>query len=166
MGNEMYHYGVLGMRWGVRRAIRKHRRNVRRREKEQLENQKLQREAMKQSIKRTSKLQTNLSDMTDEDLSKAYTRLNLERNVKRLMDDLNEDQYTAALNKRVSTIKLEQEYRNLTAPQKSAGRKFMDDIMPTVGKAAVGTVTTVGLTKAVSKALKMTEKEASKLVSK
>lgn len=168
MGNEMYHYGVLGMRWGVRRAIRQRRRAHRRQIKEQEQNLKMQRAALKQDIKRTNTFKTNFADMTDEELNKAYARLNLERNVKRLMDDMNEDQYSTALSKRISTIKLEQEYRNLTTPtpQKTAGQKFLDDVMPSVGKAAIGTVTTVGLTKAAAKLLKMSEKDAVKVVAK
>ena len=166
MGNEMYHYGVLGMRWGVRRTARQLGRAHRRRAKEREEDRQLQREAFRQEVESRSAKRAAIRDMTDEELGKTYNRLNLEKNVRRLLDETGDDSYTATLNQKISRIKLEREYSSLTAPQKTAGQKFLEDVLPSVGKTAVGTVATIGLTKAVSKALNMSSKEASKLVTK
>jgi hypothetical protein len=168
MGNEMYHYGVKGMRWGVRKERKLSKRQ--RRHQAELNYKKRQQELLNKSVSQGIKARKELSEMSDDELNRRYQRLMTEKNVKRLLDELDEDQYVAALNRRIATIETERKYKSLTNPAsaatKSAGKKFLEESLPGVGKMAVGTVTTLALTAAVSKALKVSSREAVKFVAK
>ena len=73
--NELYHYGVLGMKWGVRRAQKKLDRIDRKSKKGNWSS-----EATEVAKIRTKKV----SQMTNAELNKANNRKNLERNYSQL----------------------------------------------------------------------------------
>lgn len=64
MNNELYHHGVLGMKWGVR----KDRSTV----------------SKKSSKKTQTKKKISVKDMSDDEIRKAVNRLNLEKQLKLL----------------------------------------------------------------------------------
>lgn len=73
--NELYHYGVLGMKWGVRRAQNKLSRIDR----------KSQKENWSQDATEVAKIRTKkVNQMTNAELNKVNNRKNLERNYSQL----------------------------------------------------------------------------------
>lgn len=112
--NELMHYGVLGMKWGVRKArptSGKKFASFKKKKVKQLSNKP---QASKKKVKQTSKKAKTsqkkpLNKMTDEELRSAINRLELEKR-----------------------------YRDLSPKQVSKGKKFVNDFM---NKAIVPAVT-------------------------
>lgn len=93
MHDEMYHWGVKGMRWGVRRYQRKDGSLTaagKKRQAKELEKQRKEAETVEQKKERILKsrsakdLYENAHLFDDKELNTAYNRLNLERNIKNL----------------------------------------------------------------------------------
>ena len=96
---ELRHYGILGMRWGVRRS-----------EKE------LARARAK------TKVDIDEIDSVHDDYKKAHSSGRVHA-----MSD-------AELRARINRIQMESQYRQLTTPQKSAGQKFVSEVLTNAAK--------------------------------
>lgn len=100
--NELYHYGVVGMRWGVRKAQRKIRANER-----------LQKKAL--SYDRKSALMTKRSE-------KAHAEIDLGESNRRAIKAAKYDKKAAAVSKKA--IKTESDFRRTRLEKKSENLKY------------------------------------------
>lgn len=87
--NELQHYGVLGMKWGVRRAAKKKAANLAKARKAKAEKKEIEEDilAKKERIIRSrsaADLYKNADLFTTAELQTAYNRLQLERNIANL----------------------------------------------------------------------------------
>lgn len=70
--NELYHYGVLGMKWGVRRKRKS------------------------SNVETAKPKKKTLSEMSDDELQSAINRLQIEKKYKGLVSELNPQQESKA----------------------------------------------------------------------
>lgn len=127
MYEPVVHYGVKGMRWGVRKqrptssGKRKGKTNARR-IYEKIAGKK---ETPKKQSQAVSPRRKRAYEMSDEELRSVINRMQMERT-----------------------------YAQLTAKEVSKGRKFVNDVLYNSAKATVTSYTTKAMSKAVEKLLK------------
>lgn len=131
MSNELYHWGILGMKWGVRRyqnpdgtltALGKARYGS----SDNLRSQ-YTKKAAKKAVKgsnKGSKPSKDIKNMSDEDLQKLKERLQLEKDV----------------------VDLQKKLTEVPEKQQTKGKKFVEDVMTDSGKKiATAAITGAGL---------------------
>lgn len=127
MPESIMHYGVKGMRWGVRKkrptssGKRKGKTNAQR-IYERIAGKK---ESSSKPKPSTSSRKRKASEMSDEELRSVINRMQMERT-----------------------------YAQLTAKEVSKGRKFVNDVLYNSAKATATTYATKAMTKAVEKLLR------------
>lgn len=112
--NELYHYGVKGMKWGVRRTP------------EQLGYD------LKKAKKKTEAASTVVRETQNIRSQTSKIKSNKSRKQARAEASKMTDQ---ELRERVNRLNMEQQYANLSASQVSAGRSRVDSTLNTVGTA-------------------------------
>lgn len=97
-GLSLLHYGILGMRWGIRRTPEELGHAPRRTIGERIRNRiALSKEKRReQSLKKATKTTVDVSSMSDEELSKVVNRLQLEKRYSDLMSELHPQRQSIA----------------------------------------------------------------------
>lgn len=84
--NYLQHYGVLGMKWGVRHD-RKHSGSAKKRASSASKSKTVEQQKSEVLKSRSAKVLYKNADLfTNDELRRAYERLNLERNIKNIAD--------------------------------------------------------------------------------
>ena len=134
--NELYHYGILGMKWGIRRTPSQlgHRIKQRKVEKQRRENLAKARQARAEHQKKLKSGKLKPKDMTEAELRKEIQRLQLEKQYM----DLKRDTYSQnkgktfaskyggqLVDKLITNVGIDL----VTQVAKSAGAKGIDDVI-------------------------------------
>lgn len=134
MEYELYHYGTLGMKWGIRRyqnkdgsltAAGKKRYGTRANFEKVQKAKKAAAKANSPEAKRRAKANARTEEEVNKILQKAGLKKTSEAPKPRTIKDLSDDELRARINR----IKLEREYASLTPKKVSAGKKFVDNIL-------------------------------------
>lgn len=127
MSENVVHYGVKGMKWGVRkqRKTSSGKRKVKTNAQRIYERITKKKEPINKSKTSTSSRKKRASEMSDEELRSVINRMQMERT-----------------------------YAQLTTNEINKGRKFVNDVLYNSAKATATTYTTKAMTKAVDKLLR------------
>lgn len=124
MDQKLMHYGVLGMKWGVRRNRSVLRKKSNNKTKNHMDNQKEERSSRKTKKKK-------VSDLTDAELRQAINRLQMEKQL-----------------------------AQLTAKEKSAGSKFVSDVLSGAAKKTATDYTAKYMAKGMDALIKAAARQA------
>lgn len=142
MGNELYHFGIKGMRWGVRRFQKK--------------DGGLTSAGKKRYDNDSPETGTKVKTQTNSD-KKSSTSTSAKKSVKSMTDE--------ELRERINRLDLEKRYKDLvktTTPQKSTrGKDFVMDVLEKSGKNVATQLTTYVMGVAVNKAFAKAFNDAS-----
>lgn len=141
--NELYHYGVLGMKWGIRRTPEQlgHETNGQKKSKKQ-KNREINTVETKQLVaaqnisKDLGKVVTALKQYESESTSRKKTKLR-ESQRQKASEMTNKE-----LQELIQRMSLEDQYANLSSNRMAVGKTYTDEILSGVGEglAIVGSI--------------------------
>lgn len=156
MDNELYHHGVMGMRWGIRRYQNKDGSLTpagKKRYDKEMSKLKAEEKVLKNKQKtqaKLDKLETKRKEIDALKKGKPIEKKSAEP-AKRTINDLSDEELRRVVNR----MQLEQQYRNLKPAQVSKGKKIADRVMNQVVVPAATEVGKQVVKQALSKAVKV-----------
>lgn len=115
--DELQHWGIKGMRWGIRRS------------KKQLLKESGKKKAEMEGEKFLTSKKKSVSKLSDDELNKEIARRRLENELQKQKND--------ALNNENIRLQYEQTYANLNPAKLSLGQRIFNDIWPRAKKATL-----------------------------
>ena len=166
MDNELYHYGMKGMRWGIRRYQNKDGSLTpagKKRYNKEMAKLKAEEKALKNKQKTQAKMDKLDEKRKDaEALRKGKTPPSTLKKAKetqkRSLKDLSDDELRTIVNR----MQLEQQYRTLAPEKISTGRKFANAVMKNVVAPAATEVGKQVVKDAMQKAVKKASENTNK----
>lgn len=127
--NELIHYGVLGMKWGVRR--RRRAASVNERDAKKLEKSGFKKEA--DALRLLAKKQRTKADEIE-------ARINKKKEMKKKVEEMSDDE----LRKVINRLQMERQYSQLSPSNINKGKEYAQKVIRT--GITVATATTTALT--------------------
>ena len=166
MDNELYHYGMKGMRWGIRRYQNKDG-SLTPAGKKRYNKEMAKLKAEEKVLKNKQKTQAKMDKLDEkrkdvEALRKGKTPPSTLKKAKetpkRSLKDLSDDELRTIVNR----MQLEQQYRTLAPEKVSTGRKFANAVMKNVVAPAATEVGKQVVKDAMQKAVKKASENTNK----
>lgn len=124
MGEELYHYGVKGMKWGIRRTPAQLGHTTGKKKKRSGSAG----EAVKNTAKKAAKAISNKVSATRQKRAEAKAHdaetKKIQENKKKKLSDLTDDE----LRQRIQRLELEKRYKDLTPKETSKGKAFINAV--------------------------------------
>lgn len=132
------HYGVLGMRWGIRKDRRKSGSSRKKSTEVSSLGQRLSSTASKASTAIKNQKKVNALKKANKERARQKKTDATTKNVKKMSD--------AEIKKRIERLQLEKQYKDLSSAQLSRGRKMAADVMSNMLKNSIQNIGTQTLT--------------------
>ena len=120
--NELLHYGVLGMKWGVKKA---------RKSSDTVDETRRKSNTQNSNTQKSNTQKSNTQNSNTKQQSKKF--VTKKQRQKQIMEDLN-SMSDKELRERLNRMQMEQQYIRMMTPEKSAAKKQVEQFLINEGR--------------------------------